>query len=53
MRSCDMYKLTSDDNIILRISDNAFIPKVNGNKEYEEYLQWLQEGNIPAPNDEV
>lgn len=48
-----MYKLTADDNLILRSSDNAFIPKVQGNKDYENYLKWLDEGNTPEPADEV
>lgn len=47
-----MYKLTSDNNIVLRTSDNAFIPLVDGNKDYEEYLKWLEEGNTPLPVDE-
>lgn len=47
-----MYKLTSDNNVVLRISDNAFIPLVDGNKDYAEYLQWLAEGNTPLPADE-
>jgi len=32
---------------ILRLSDMASIPKVRGNSDYEEYLEWLAEGNTP------
>ena len=44
-----MYKLTSSNTTILRISDNAFIPTDGGNRDYQEYLQWLAEGNTPEP----
>lgn len=47
-----MYKLTND-NIIIRLEDNAFIPKVQSNKDYEDYLKWLEDGNTPEPADEV
>jgi hypothetical protein len=32
---------------ILRLSDMASIPKVRGNSDYEEYLEWLSEENTP------
>lgn len=44
-----MYKLTSSNTTILRISDNAFIPTDGGNRDYQEYLQWIEEGNTPEP----
>jgi hypothetical protein len=37
---------------IVRIEDNAFIPKEEANKDYQEYLEWLAEGNTPEPADE-
>ena len=43
-----MYQLTSGDTI-LRLSDNAFIPQAPGNRDYREYLDWLEEGNTPLP----
>lgn len=43
-----MYQLTSSDTI-LRLSDNAFIPAAPGNRDYREYLEWLEEGNTPLP----
>ena len=42
-----MYKL--QQNGIKRLSDNAFIPQDNANRDYQEYLQWLAEGNQPEP----
>lgn len=43
-----MYKrVLNEDGTILRKSDGAFIPMVNGNRDYQEYLEWLAEGNTP------
>ena len=36
-----------NSNIILRISDNAFIPADPANTDYQAYLTWLGEGNTP------
>ena len=46
--STPMYQLTSSDSII-RLSDNAFIPAAPGNRDYAEYLDWLEAGNTPEP----
>jgi hypothetical protein len=43
-----MYQLTSSDTII-RLSDNAFIPQAPGNRDYREYLEWIEGGNTPLP----
>lgn len=43
-----MYKLIGT-NLVKRLSDNACIPFANGNIDYEEYKQWLTEGNTPEP----
>ena len=43
-----MYQLTSGTSII-RLSDNAYIPQAPDNRDYQEYLVWLAEGNTPAP----
>jgi len=42
-----MYKL--QNNSVQRLADGASIPLANSNKDYEEYKQWLSEGNIPEP----
>jgi hypothetical protein len=36
-------------NIILRLSDQAFIPMDPDNIDCQEYLRWLDEGNQPTP----
>ena len=53
-----MYKLCPPpiDNFVpsvKRLTDNAFIPFVEDNTDYQEYLKWLAEGNTPEPADEI
>jgi hypothetical protein len=43
-----MYQLTSFGSVI-RISDDACIPPDGGNRDYREYLEWVEEGNEPLP----
>ena len=38
-------------NYILRKEDNAFIPKDEGNTDYQEYLEWVAEGNTAEAAD--
>jgi len=38
-------------NVILRIEDNAFIPFDSSNKDYQDYLAWVAEGNTPQEAD--
>ena len=49
-----MYQLLPDQfgqstQCIKRLSDNAFIPFDPANTDYQQYLKWLEEGNIPEP----
>ena len=34
---------------IIRTSDNAHIPFDPANTDYQEYLEWVAEGNEPEP----
>jgi hypothetical protein len=50
-------KFKGPDNIVLenyikRLPDNAFIPFDPGNTDYQQYLEWLAEGNTVLPADE-
>ena len=40
-----MYILNTEHKVIKRISDSAFIPMDEANKDYQEYLKWVAEGN--------
>jgi hypothetical protein len=42
------YQLTTGTSII-RLSDGATIPNDPGNRDYREYLDWLEAGNEPEP----
>jgi hypothetical protein len=45
-----MYKIIKRNQTIqciFRIQDNASIPMDEKNRDYQEYLVWLEEGNIP------
>ena len=47
------YKLVKDttqgepSNLIIRLSDDAYIPKDEANTDYQAYLEWIAEGNTP------
>lgn len=47
------YKQTNDVRTIQRLSDGAFIPTVQDNKDYLEYLEWIAAGNFILPPDPV
>jgi|TARA_Y100000296_G_scaffold6592_1_gene8006 hypothetical protein len=39
------YKLVENSEMIYRKSDGAFIPPDTENRDYKEYLEWVDEGN--------
>ena len=53
-----MYKETTTDPLtnkkygIFRTTDNTFIPLDPANTDYQQYLNWLDEGNTPLPAEE-
>jgi hypothetical protein len=47
-----MTKYKSQENGIIRLNDNLFIPIDIKNRHYQEYLKWLEEGNTPEPADD-
>lgn len=52
-----MYKLIAKPSEgfqnVIRLSDSVSIPFAEENSDYQAYLQWLSEGNVPTPADEV
>ena len=46
-----MYKQLTNSTSIVRLSDNAFIPTDPSNRDYQEYLDWVELGNTIQPPD--
>ena len=42
-----------EEKLIVRILDNAFIPFDPANTDYQEFVQWCEQGNTPEPADEA
>lgn len=42
------YQLTATDSVI-RTEDGAYIPADPANRDYAEYLQWVEDGGEPDP----
>jgi hypothetical protein len=48
-----MYKQHSSfENTIIKTDEGKYIPKDESNKDYQEYLKWVSEGNTLEPADE-
>jgi hypothetical protein len=45
----DPFANAVSDKMILRDADRAFIPFDEGNRDYQNYLAWLDEGNEATP----
>jgi hypothetical protein len=43
---------STNNHSIQHMETTKFIPFDEGNKDYQEYLKWLAEGNTPEPADE-
>lgn len=41
------YQLSRNPNMIIRLSDGAWIPCDEGNADYRLYLAWVDGGNTP------
>lgn len=50
-----MYRLINlfDNKILMRLSDNSFIPFDPANTDYQEFVRWCEQGNTPEPAEEV
>lgn len=43
------YTLAKNPKIVVRDIDGAFIPDDPANLDYQDYLKWLDAGNMPNP----
>jgi len=43
------YQLTATESTVIRTEDGACIPNDPANRDYAEYLKWLEDGGVPDP----
>lgn len=43
------YQLTATDALVIRNSDQAWIPNDPANRDWQEYQDWLEDGGVPDP----
>ena len=48
-----MYKLSTKPNTVIRLIDNAYIQFNELNPDYLLYLDWVKQGNIVVPAEEL
>ena len=47
------YKKTTTEESIIRKEDNAYIPFDEANTDYQEYLEWVADGNTAEAADQT
>jgi hypothetical protein len=40
-----MYRLTPDEDVVLRVQDSTYVPR--GHRWWDDYQQWLAAGGVP------
>lgn len=43
------YQLTATESTVIRTADKAYIPDDPANRDYQEYLKWVEDGGVPDP----
>ena len=52
-KKCWDSMLNQEAPCILRKEDGALIPLAPDNTDYQEYLEWVAEGNTPEPAEQL
>ena len=50
-KKCKSDPIFGEANVVIRTADGASIPFEPTSIDYQEYLDWLAEGNTPEPAD--